>query len=519
MLGLSIACVLAAVAWAYLLAGHGGFWRTTERLPTVTRDPAGWPDVVAVVPARNEADMLPVTLPTLLGQDYPGALSVILVDDCSSDGTAEVAAEIGRASGRPLRVIPGAPQSPSTLDTQQSPCIPNSLSAIDTPRTPSAAPSPDSEPSPGSEPSSGSGLARGSGPSDGAGRLGRQGLGHGAGPGRGGHPVRRGARTWVRTVHRRRHRLGAPGAARSGRRGGGGRPGPSLPDGAAARRHRVGADRRPCLRLLLRPALSVPAGERPRVAYRGRGRGLHAGAPGGAAPVGRARADQRRAHRRRRAGADDQASGRTMLARAVHPGGQRPPVSADRPPVADGGQVRLHPAELLPAAAARDGHRTAVSLCSAARRGDRRPGDPGRGGLRGRGWPSSARGRSGPGRMGADVADLPAHAAAVPAVAAAGARPAADCPAVRRDDRGLGAAALRGPRRRVEGADHRLPVTLAEWLLPHPPTARRLATLPPVRCGPPSRRTAPGAAISSPTCSPPARWRETSSPCSPTRAA
>src|SRR5580692_2545512 len=111
MLGLGIACVLAAVAWAYLVPGHGGFWRTAERLPPVTREPAGWPDVVAVVPARNEAEMLPVTLPTLLGQDYPGALSVILVDDCSSDGTAEVAAEIGRASGRPLQVIQGAPPS------------------------------------------------------------------------------------------------------------------------------------------------------------------------------------------------------------------------------------------------------------------------------------------------------------------------------------------------------------------------------------------------------------------------
>jgi hopene-associated glycosyltransferase HpnB len=112
MLGLSVACVLAAVAWVYLFAGHGGFWRTSERLPPVTREPASWPEVVAVVPARNEAEMLPATLPTLLGQDYPGALSVILVDDCSSDGTAEIAAEIGRASGRPLRVIPGVPPSP-----------------------------------------------------------------------------------------------------------------------------------------------------------------------------------------------------------------------------------------------------------------------------------------------------------------------------------------------------------------------------------------------------------------------
>jgi len=58
--------------------------------------------------------MLPVTLPTLLGQDYPGALSVILVDDCSSDGTAEVAARIGRASTRPLRIIPGVAQPGDT---------------------------------------------------------------------------------------------------------------------------------------------------------------------------------------------------------------------------------------------------------------------------------------------------------------------------------------------------------------------------------------------------------------------
>jgi hopene-associated glycosyltransferase HpnB len=114
MLGLSVACVLAAAAWVYLYAGHGGFWRTAERLPPVTRGPASWPDVVAVVPARNEAEMLPVTLPTLLGQEYPGALSVILVDDCSSDSTAEIAAEIGRASGRPLRVIPGVPPSPGS---------------------------------------------------------------------------------------------------------------------------------------------------------------------------------------------------------------------------------------------------------------------------------------------------------------------------------------------------------------------------------------------------------------------
>jgi len=107
MLGLSIACTVAAVAWIYLLAGHGGYWRTSQWLPRVAADPDVWPDVVAVVPARNEAAMLPVTLPPLLGQDYPGSLAVVVVDDGSSDGTGEVAARIARTSGCPLRVIAG----------------------------------------------------------------------------------------------------------------------------------------------------------------------------------------------------------------------------------------------------------------------------------------------------------------------------------------------------------------------------------------------------------------------------
>src|SRR5580658_1232296 len=123
MLALSVACTAAAVVWAYLLIGHGGYWRTGQRLPPprAAARPAGaarWPDVVAVIPARNEAAMLPVVLPTLLGQDYPGALTVILVDDCSTDGTGEVAAAHGPEPGRPgrpdraLRVVAGAPLPP-----------------------------------------------------------------------------------------------------------------------------------------------------------------------------------------------------------------------------------------------------------------------------------------------------------------------------------------------------------------------------------------------------------------------
>jgi hopene-associated glycosyltransferase HpnB len=115
MVALSAACVVAAVAWAYLILAHGRYWQVGERLPRAGGEPARWPGVAAVIPARNEAEMLPATLPTLLGQDYPGALTVILVDDCSSDGTAEVAAKLGREAGpeeRDLRVIAGAPPPP-----------------------------------------------------------------------------------------------------------------------------------------------------------------------------------------------------------------------------------------------------------------------------------------------------------------------------------------------------------------------------------------------------------------------
>jgi hopene-associated glycosyltransferase HpnB len=102
------AAAVAALAWAYLLAAHGGYWRTDQRLPPgahdASRDPARWPSVVAIVPARDEAAILPVTLPGLLAQDYPGEFSVVLVDDASTDGTATTAAELAATSARRLLI-------------------------------------------------------------------------------------------------------------------------------------------------------------------------------------------------------------------------------------------------------------------------------------------------------------------------------------------------------------------------------------------------------------------------------
>jgi hopene-associated glycosyltransferase HpnB len=107
---LAAVCILAAITWVYLLAGHGGYWRTGQRLPYAAADPAAWPSVAAVVPARNEAAVLPGTLPTLLGQDYPGAFSVVLVDDDSSDSTGSVARSLSQEIGpERLRLVAGRP--------------------------------------------------------------------------------------------------------------------------------------------------------------------------------------------------------------------------------------------------------------------------------------------------------------------------------------------------------------------------------------------------------------------------
>ncbi|WP_107420064.1 glycosyltransferase [Streptomyces parvulus] len=101
---------LSLAAWLWLLLARGFFWRTDVTLPA-RREPAAWPSVCVVVPARDEAAVLPASLPSLLAQDYPGWAEVFLVDDGSTDGTGELAGELARRhGGLPLTVTsPGEP--------------------------------------------------------------------------------------------------------------------------------------------------------------------------------------------------------------------------------------------------------------------------------------------------------------------------------------------------------------------------------------------------------------------------
>ncbi|GGY43399.1 glycosyl transferase family 2 [Streptomyces djakartensis] len=98
------------LAWLWLLLCQGFFWRTDVRLPPRV-EPDVWPDVCVVVPARDEAAVLPAALPSLLRQDYPGRAEIFLVDDGSADGTGDLARELARRhGGLPLTVdSPGEP--------------------------------------------------------------------------------------------------------------------------------------------------------------------------------------------------------------------------------------------------------------------------------------------------------------------------------------------------------------------------------------------------------------------------
>ncbi len=107
VLALRVLAGVSLLAWLWLALLRGMFWRTDIRLPAAA-PPESWPSVAVVVPARDEAEVVPSTMPSLLAQRYPGSVPVILVDDGSSDGTGALVAREWPA----VRVVTPAPLPP-----------------------------------------------------------------------------------------------------------------------------------------------------------------------------------------------------------------------------------------------------------------------------------------------------------------------------------------------------------------------------------------------------------------------
>ncbi|HMI53059.1 MAG TPA: glycosyltransferase [Candidatus Saccharimonadales bacterium] len=109
LITVSASSLLATTAlgiWLYLFFARGGFWRLGQFDADRSRPvPLGrWPRVVAIVPARDEAETIGLAVAGLVRQEYPGELVVVVVNDHSRDDTAEVARRTAVECGAEERV-------------------------------------------------------------------------------------------------------------------------------------------------------------------------------------------------------------------------------------------------------------------------------------------------------------------------------------------------------------------------------------------------------------------------------
>ncbi|HYL09728.1 MAG TPA: glycosyltransferase, partial [Candidatus Acidoferrales bacterium] len=109
----SVLGLLCVAIWLYLLFARGGFWlvHPADESPSAKISDLSARRVVAIIPARNEAGVVGKTIASLLQQEFPGRLELVLVDDHSSDGTAVVAREAAarEGAGDRLNVVAAGP--------------------------------------------------------------------------------------------------------------------------------------------------------------------------------------------------------------------------------------------------------------------------------------------------------------------------------------------------------------------------------------------------------------------------
>ncbi|MFL6452245.1 MAG: glycosyltransferase [Bryobacteraceae bacterium] len=113
-MGLTLIAAVPVAVWLYLFFARGGFWRVRPHLAPTSSEPRDPARIVAIVPARDEAPVVGEAVRCLLEQRLSIPIHVILVDDASSDGTADTAGraatDIGAASR--LTILEGKPLPP-----------------------------------------------------------------------------------------------------------------------------------------------------------------------------------------------------------------------------------------------------------------------------------------------------------------------------------------------------------------------------------------------------------------------
>ena len=96
-----ILAIVTLGIWLHLFFGRGWFWRVknldADGDRVLLQDP--FPKIIAVVPARNEAETIGKVVASLVNQDYPGELSIVIVDDHSDDATATIAGRVSKEHG------------------------------------------------------------------------------------------------------------------------------------------------------------------------------------------------------------------------------------------------------------------------------------------------------------------------------------------------------------------------------------------------------------------------------------
>jgi hopene-associated glycosyltransferase HpnB len=106
---LHVLAALPLLAWLYLMLARGGFWQVSHHVASASAQRCASAQVVAVIPARDEAAVIGDTVRSLLLQKFAGSLQVIVVDDGSVDGTGRAALEAAQSmqAAERLSVIKG----------------------------------------------------------------------------------------------------------------------------------------------------------------------------------------------------------------------------------------------------------------------------------------------------------------------------------------------------------------------------------------------------------------------------